>query len=129
MKYFIVALLILSGLSQEALSAELSNKDKSIISDAVREKLSDPDSAKFKWLPVITNELAGSYCGLVNSKNRFGGYVGYVPYLVFFTRLPTGEIFNAMAIRVASGNEESISSQVTIDACARSGYTNFETAK
>lgn len=129
MKYFLVVLVVFCVFGQEALCMDLTEKDKGIISDAVREKLTDPDSAKFKWLPLITNELAGSYCGLVNSKNRFGGFVGYVPYFAFFTKRPTGEIFNAIAIRVASGNEESIASQVTIEACAKSGYTNFETAR
>jgi hypothetical protein len=33
----------------------------------------DPDSAKFRKLSVVR----GSVCGEVNSKNGFGGYVGY----------------------------------------------------
>ncbi|MFW2039290.1 hypothetical protein ACG92Y_12385 [Acinetobacter ursingii] len=41
----------------------------------VREKLLDPDSAKFR------NQNGN--CGEVNSKNRMGGYVGFSRYIYF----------------------------------------------
>ena len=43
---------------------------------AVRDKLKDPDSARFTNLIRLTNEKSDAVCGLVNSKNSFGGYAG-----------------------------------------------------
>jgi hypothetical protein len=39
----------------------------------VAERLIDPDSAQFRNVTVVGD----SVCGEVNSKNRFGGYVGF----------------------------------------------------
>jgi hypothetical protein len=49
---------------------------------AVREKLRDPESAQFKDA-FFHRGGAGvpMSCGLVNSKNGFGGYVGWTRYL------------------------------------------------
>lgn len=44
---------------------------------AVRERLIDADSARFK----IDHERGRSICGQVNAKNRFGGYTGYNLFL------------------------------------------------
>ena len=41
--------------------------------DTATRDFMDPDSAKFRKLSVVR----GSVCGEVNSKNGFGGYVGY----------------------------------------------------
>lgn len=45
-----------------------------------RQSLIDPESARFREVSVVTIERDGvrlhSLCGLVNAKNRFGGYVG-----------------------------------------------------
>lgn len=48
---------------------------------AVLENLVDPDSAKFKDVSYISDHQLG-WCvvGLVNSKNRMGGYTGYQPF-------------------------------------------------
>jgi hypothetical protein len=42
---------------------------------AVKEKLSDPDSAKFRNVSIDANGLA--VCGEVMSRNFMGGYTGY----------------------------------------------------
>lgn len=45
---------------------------------AVRRLLKDPDSAQFKSVYVTNREKTGrSACGLVNSKNSFGGMAGF----------------------------------------------------
>ena len=66
----------------EGAARTLSNKDKQKIADSVRLRLLDPESARFKWRPRPPNSNRGAYCGLVNSKNRLGGYVGDTPYAV-----------------------------------------------
>lgn len=45
--------------------------------EAVRARLIDEDSAKFK----IDYEKNGVICGQVNSKNRLGGYTGYSRFM------------------------------------------------
>ena len=46
--------------------------------DAVKQELTDPDSAQFSNV----NSKGDVVCGLVNSKNRLGGYVGPVGFIV-----------------------------------------------
>lgn len=51
----------------------------------VLERLSDPDSAKFRneWLLFGWSEWSvkgNILCGEVNAKNRMGGYTGYVKF-------------------------------------------------
>lgn len=60
---------------QTKLNEEKSKADLSIAiaSAAVKSQLFDPDSAKFQ------NQKGN--CGEVNSKNKFGGYVGYSRYV------------------------------------------------
>jgi hypothetical protein len=54
--------------------------------DAVRALLKDPDSAQFREGPLTNLHLeAGLLCnGEVNSKNSFGGYIGFQEY--FYSR-------------------------------------------
>lgn len=49
---------------------------------AVRERLKDPESAKFKNVSTHKTPAGGLLvCGNVNSKNSFGGYVGFRPFM------------------------------------------------
>jgi hypothetical protein len=50
---------------------------------AAAEALKDPASAKFRHV-VSMQENAG-YCGEVNAKNSYGGYVGYRKFYVIGT--------------------------------------------
>ena len=59
---------------------QLTNFGKSTVETAIRERLKDPQSAIFTWPDFI--EGGKTYCGYVNSKNSFGGYVGNVIYQV-----------------------------------------------
>ena len=53
--------------------------DENLAKKAVRERLSDPDSAQFSEI-FKGPESGGALCGLVNAKNRMGGYVGRTPF-------------------------------------------------
>lgn len=64
-------------------------RTKSIVvgQERVRRLLRDPESAEFRNVVVIeaTNQnydYAGTLCGEVNSKNGFGGYVGFRSFVV-----------------------------------------------
>ena len=43
--------------------------------------LNDPDSRKLEFSKTPYGSLV---CGTVNAKNRFGGYVGRMPFFVYF---------------------------------------------
>lgn len=47
---------------------------------AVKQKLKDPDSAKFKNLRPMGE--GGGYCGWVNARNSYGGYAGFAVFYV-----------------------------------------------
>lgn len=52
--------------------------------DFVREHLKDPKSAEFRNVyPSQTPKGTPAICGEVNSKNAFGGYTGYKPFIIF----------------------------------------------
>lgn len=53
--------------------------------DAVRQELTDPDSAKFRNVKITETE---TICGEVNAKNNTGGYVGF---RYFYVSSLTGE--------------------------------------
>ncbi|MBJ8972711.1 MULTISPECIES: hypothetical protein [Citrobacter] len=45
---------------------------------AIKNQMKDPDSTNFKSVREITNSQGGKFvCGEVNSKNSYGGYVGF----------------------------------------------------
>jgi len=53
---------------------------------AVMDVLTDPESARFKNVRYVSD--AKIVCGQVNSKNRMGGYIGFIPFTV-----EAGEVF------------------------------------
>ncbi len=65
---------------------------KGLAEAAVRAQLVDPDSAQFSWphgyvkrgyTPFLSKRVYGyATCGYVNSRNRMGGYVGRLPFVV-----------------------------------------------
>lgn len=49
--------------------------------DIVRKKLSDPESARFDDLFKVQGDHGETVCGMVNSKNKMGGYVGATGFI------------------------------------------------
>lgn len=60
--------------TESAQTAALKRDTEQAAMEAVKSKLNDPDSAKFRDVKRL-GPL--NYCGWVNAKNGFGGYVGY----------------------------------------------------
>jgi hypothetical protein len=58
----------------------LTSAEKAAVTHAIEVKLVDPASAQFKMGPI--RPVSEYYCGLVNAKNRMGGYNGFEPFLV-----------------------------------------------
>lgn len=85
----LLAVVALYGLHTPVLARELTAGEKEVVSDAIKDRLRDPTSAMFKWGPIKGetkptdgNEATTTYCGYVNSRNAFGGYVGDTPFRV-----------------------------------------------
>jgi hypothetical protein len=68
--------------------ARISASDVSRVQDLVKSKLRDPGSATFSNISAQNRILSDGktqtiICGLVNSKNGFGGYAGASAFSVF----------------------------------------------
>lgn len=79
-----VALTIASvGLASEPTAEELSL----IVEPAIKARLVDPESARFRWPYSFFQARNGTItCGRVNSRNRMGGYGGEVFFVLVFNR-------------------------------------------
>lgn len=55
----------------------------------LRQGLFDPDSAQFRNMRLVSNWQKDSsvLCGEMNARNRMGGYIGFVKFVVLTPRL------------------------------------------
>lgn len=61
-----------------------SDNDVAHAQDVIKERLKDPESARFRRVYGAKNENDKiAICGEFNAKNSYGGYVGYKPFMVF----------------------------------------------
>jgi hypothetical protein len=82
--------------AQAETSRALTDQEKAVIEQAVRDNLKDPESARFKWLKTAD---AGEYCGAVNAKNaknEMGGYGGFKSFLIPVRRDGSGQIIETV---------------------------------
>lgn len=120
-----LAILIASSVVSHAAATDerkLDPVEQSIVSDAVGEALKDPDSAKFKWLPISARLRNGPavYCARVNAKNSYGAYVGYTVFSVI-ARLKNGQIVEVSDLSLA-GEPSSKLNRVMRDQCLSAGF-------
>jgi hypothetical protein len=63
---------------------ELTVTEKKFMAEGLSKDFKDPPSAQFRWMqipvPSLPNSIV-SYCGTVNAKNSYGGYVGFKPFI------------------------------------------------
>jgi hypothetical protein len=79
------------------------NQEKTIStsSEAIRQKMKDPASAMFRNVRIV-NYLEGKLiCGEINSKNSYGGYVGFTK----FVASPTDSTLLSTSSRYESSND------------------------
>ncbi len=94
---------------QKAARAEQAKEDEIWIEakqalSTVQSGLKDPDSARFRnvWavkMPLTTGEVATLFCGEVNARNAFGGYIGFQPFIALGHAAYTAEsstVFDGM---------------------------------
>jgi hypothetical protein len=95
----------LASLVRPALARDLSAPEKKLIAEAVTKDFRDPTAAQFRWLPVgFASEkevMPQTYCGMVNGKNAYGAYTGFVPFSVFLA-VRDGKVILAAPLAVGS---------------------------
>lgn len=115
-----IFLLLLLAYPSIALGRDLTEDERAIIAAAVKKQLKDPDSAQFRWLPFVEDNLGkNAYCAWVNAKNGFGGYSGDTIFVTTVT-------FNGEAIddvsAVAIAGSENFRSETATALCRALGY-------
>lgn len=133
---FIAAIAILASMaSHEAMAHDLTHKEKATIEKEIKRGLSDPESARFQWLKLPKSvgirppDTATTYCGLVNAKNKMGGYVGYKPFLAIFLTVGYG-IDPMMRVLIGHADEDGYdNTPLILEKCVKAGYTEFSSAE
>ena len=113
----------------------LSPTEKAALAKTLSQTLKDPNAAQFKWLPAAANGSGPiGYCGLVNVKSSYGGYVGFRRFFAMISKGPKGDYIKGRiehidAIPVTSGDnsteEDTIETGLTEDNCKEWGYKDF----
>lgn len=119
----LVGVLLLTSSAVAQMPQPLTPEQQAAVEDGIREKLKDPDSARFKGAIKVPHE-GDSFlvCGFVNSKNSFGGYVGFTPFhglLLTMKRKTDNKTVYLLSVPSIGGNE--ISPQTVYDWCASEG--------
>jgi PBP1b-binding outer membrane lipoprotein LpoB len=128
-----------SGLSQPtaqvsaAPKRELTPAEKLSFTPVLAAGLKDPSAAQFKWMPVVLTERDGitDYCGLVNGKNSYGGYTGFVRFYAQLQKDAKGQFITANLRALEPPNREPnfIESRWLNGICEQYGYEDFSVAK
>ncbi len=122
MRFLVLVALVLAASSAQA--RDLTDVEKGAIADSIKRDLKDPDSAQFKWMPYREDHGTG-YCGMINSKNSYGGYTGFQPYNAVLI-LKDGVAVSAVIITVGGSDTET---KVAYWGCGQDGYPDLDSAK
>jgi hypothetical protein len=128
-KASVVALMVSPMMLAAApLERPLKAAEATAIKHAIEVQLVDPSSAQFRMGPI--RPASEFYCGLVNAKNRMGGYNGFEPFMVRFNADRTIKI--AVMPESAAGGPLSLSEDAFLrdslrqsirQKCAENGYS------
>lgn len=97
----------------------LTANERAQITHAIEAKLLDPASAQFRLGPIRPG--SEYYCGLVNAKNRMGGYNGFEAFMVRFN--PDRTIKIALLPDPKDREMEQVWRAMIQDTCAKQGYS------
>jgi hypothetical protein len=128
-----------SGLNQPteqilaAQKRELVLSEKLALAPLLAAGLKDPNAAQFKWMPVVLAERDGNtdYCGLVNGRNSYGGYAGFVRYYAQLKKDDKGQFTRATHREVEPPNREinPLDPRWLNGICEKFGYDDFSLAR
>ncbi|QXH44283.1 hypothetical protein KSS93_15415 [Pseudomonas xanthosomatis] len=88
MKWVLFSLSLAAVFISNAYAAEADQLDLDEIKVAMEDRLKDSESARFKRVVILDD---GTTCGQVNSKNSFGAYSGFEPFIAM--KLSTGKFY------------------------------------
>ncbi len=88
MKWVLLSLPLAMTIATNAYSSDADQRDIEEIKVAMEDRLKDSESAKFKRVVILED---GTTCGQVNSKNSFGAYSGFEPFMAL--KLSTGKFY------------------------------------
>ena len=127
-KLMVLMVMLAMMVGHEAVAHELTDKEKGVIMKAVKRELKDPESARFQWVKLADKinpkHFVATYCGLVNAKNGYGGYIGYEPFQVQIARQSNG--FEVISVTLSNAE---LSSHAVFEMCVDDGYEGLLTAK
>jgi hypothetical protein len=147
-----IAALLLGGCasSSEQIAAlpklemrQLTATEKEALRKSLSQTMKDPDATQFKWLPAVVArkdkpaDTPIGYCGLVNGKNSYGGYVGFKRFYATITRnakdeYDRGVIQHIEGAPITFGGTSTVGDAVETGAmegsCNAWGYTDFSAA-
>jgi hypothetical protein len=80
-----------------------------LIHEAVRERLKDPESARFGTL-IGGRDRKGvfSACGWVNAKNSLGGYTGIIPFAGIMIEVSSKPAFHVVSMGDGGDGSEAV---------------------
>lgn len=113
----VLASVVIPSATNAAPTKPLTLTNKKQIAAAVRAELKDPDSAEFRW-PIPKDK--NIYCGWVNAKNSFGGYIGFQPFAVIGgvgVKTDAPRDFFVYGVRIGSPDEPGVQA-----VCAQHGF-------
>ncbi|WP_404991292.1 hypothetical protein [Cupriavidus pauculus] len=87
------------------------------ITQAVKDQVKDPDSVKLRGVMAVQEEGVTKFCGEVNAKNSFGGYVGFKPFYAFMIIEGAKPVYASV-----SGLGDDVSSKTAMMMCQKLGY-------
>ena len=117
--------------------------EKTALRASLVRTMKDPDAAQFKWMPAVVAKTdipmdrPIGYCGLINGKNSYGGYVGFKRFYATLTRNPKGEYVTGTIEHIegapitfggTSTVDDAVETGLVEGSCKAWGYTDFTAA-
>lgn len=88
MKWVLLSLPLAIGVVPNSYALDADKRDLDEIKAAMEDRLKDSESARFKRVVILDD---GTTCGQVNSKNSFGAYSGFEPFMAM--KLSSGKFY------------------------------------
>lgn len=126
----------LNQVNEQVLSAprrDLTQLEKQSLTPILAAGLKDPAAAQFKWMPVVLTEREGitDYCALVNGKNSYGGYTGFVRLYAQLIKDDKGQFTRAVLREVEQPGRQinPLDPRWLNGICEKFGYSDFSLAR
>lgn len=95
---------------------DLDERERAMITDSVTSGLKEPYSAQIRFLDYNETTI---FCGTVNAKNSYGGYVGFRP---FFAIVELDEQKHIRSVKSSMLGDTPVNEMGVVGACTGNGY-------